>query len=1159
MTHSSLKMYVIKRNGERELMRYDKITDRNVELATGLEVDVAKLSQSVIQSLKNGMTTEEIDQLSAETAFFMSTYEPDFDALSARIAVSNLHKTTSSSFVEVCEKLHEAKLFRDDLFQFVQEHSTRIQQALDFSKDYEYSYFGFKTLEKSYLLKIGKKVVERPQHMLMRVAICVHGPFVNKNGAIVPGDIDKAIQVYKMLSKGLFTHASPTIFNAGSNREQLSSCFLLHTKDDLHHIYETNLRSALISKHAGGIGIDISSIRAKGSAIKSTNGKSDGIVPMIKVFNATAAYCNQCFVGETLVAIRDEHSPITETPTFFSRIRIRFVPISTIKVGDFVMAMSGQFREVTQVHQREVVDEQVYTIYDGSNRQVTCTGQHNFFVATNDEKGKGVNYSFVQACDLTIDHSIMMPGHFSTSRNRIYSIDISLFTGKVYDLTVDVEHNYLTQIGIAHNSGKRKGSIAMYLQPFHPDIFDFLGLRLNIPPEEMRARDIFLAMWVPDLFMKRVEEKGLWSLICPSVEPRLCETYGEEFEKIYLECEREKKYNRQVPAEDVFKAILHSQIETGMPYMLYKDKINKASMQKNIGIIRSSNLCVHGDTQLLTRDGYVPIKDLAESVAKAKVEAKAEATVEVWNGFEWTSVRPIHTGIASRMLKIWFSGQNSLFHDSNDTYVMMTDYHKVPLADGESGTKLVEAKEVQPGDTLSWWMVPSIEPSQTDSSKLVVNHGNPKLKIDVRVAAIEEVFGAFDTYCFTDHKRGLGVFNGVLLGNCAEIVEYTDGESVSVCNLSSIALPKFVETNQKSTTMNWELLGAVSEQAIENLNRIIDINYYPVEQAKKNNLEYRPVGLGVQGLADLFCMFNVNWGGKNDQGEMVQDPVARWLNRVVSEVMYFHALNKSADLAQLEGPYSKFEGSPISQGKLQYHLWYDISNDIDHLPWTDASHPMRKQIPEGLDIPILDWSSLIEKCKKGVRNSLLLANMPTASTSQILNNNECIEPFTSNLYSRSVLSGDFIIINKHLYKDLRQLGLWDKPLVDQIIEGDGSVQHLDQIPDSIRKKYATVWELSQKLLIDYAADRAPFIDQTQSMNLFIDHPTNSKLSSMHMYTWKKGLKTGMYYLRSKPAKAAVKFSILKDTAKSSSQQAAATKPVKKNIVCTDEICTVCSA
>jgi len=787
-------MFVINRKNDREAIRYDKITDRNVELSLGLNVNPAYLSKLVIESLKDGMTTSEIDELSAETSFFMSTYEPDYDTLATRISVSNLHKQTLSSFSETVKKLYYHKdkntgrtsnIISDSFMSFVEANASLLDEKMDYSRDYNYNYFGFKTLCRMYLHKLDGKIVERPQHMLMRVAVCIH-----------LGNIDKVFETYEEMSKGTFTHASPTLFNAGSRRAQLASCFLLKCEDDLEHIYETNKRSALISKYGGGIGIDITNVRCKGSIIHANNGKSDGLVPMCKVFNATANYANQ--------------------------------------------------------------------------------------------------------------------------------------------------------------QSRRKGSIAMYLQPWHPDILEFLALRYNNPPEELRARDLFTAMWIPDIFMRRVEADEMWSLIDPNVVRELCNTYGEEFDRIYENAEREGKFIKQLKAREVWKEILHSQQETGLPYIAYKDSINSKSNQMNIGLIRSSNLC-------------------------------------------------------------------------------------------------------------------------------------------------------------------------------CEILEYTDTNSVAVCNLSSISLPSFV----KDGKYNFSELGRIVKIAVKNLNNVIDRTYYPVVEAETNNLAYRPIGLGIQGLADVFSMFKLPWGSEN----------ATKLNRLISEVMYYYALEASHEFSiENEKVYNAFEGSPVSQGILQYDMW--------------GVTPLTK---EGVEIfgetLKLDWEGLKEKCKKGVSNSLLLALMPTATSSQILGNNECFEPVTSNIYTRSTNSGDYIIVNKHLAKDLKEIGLWNKDIVNKIIENNGSVQNVDEIPDNIKEVYKTVWEISQKVVIDYAADRAPFVDQTQSMNIFIDQPSYAKLSSMHLYGWKKGLKTGSYYIRSKPSRDAVKFTILKE------KKAEGKKYVKdgKEYVCTDEVCVACSS
>ena len=789
-------MYVITRDGKKTPIRYDKITDRNVEFASDLNVDVAKLSKAVIAGLKDGMYTSEIDNLSAETAFYMSTYEPEFDKLAVRIAVSNLHKSTNASFSETIQLLKEyinpktgksLNIISNRFYNFVQKNKEILDSSIVGTRDFKFSYFGFKTLQRSYLLKCEDKIVERPQYMWLRVACGIHMP--NKDEYTIEENnqsVEKVLKSYELMSQFYFTHASPTLFNAGSNSPQCSSCFLLTMDDDLRHIYTTNFRCAVISKHAGGIGIDITRVRAKGSTIHSTNGKSNGIVPMIKVFNSTAQFCDQ--------------------------------------------------------------------------------------------------------------------------------------------------------------SGKRKGSIAMYLEPWHPDVLDFLQLRFNLPPEDIRARDIFIAMWMNDLFMKRVEKDEMWSLFCPNSVPQLTETYGDEFESIYSQAEKEGKFVKQIKAQEVWKAILHSQMETGLPYICYKDSVNKKSNQKNLGIVRSSNLCV-------------------------------------------------------------------------------------------------------------------------------------------------------------------------------EIMEVTENNSIAVCNLSSIGLPVYVDQNTR--TFDYVKLGEVVEIITENLNKVIDINFYPLEEAKTNNLSYRPIGIGIQGLADVFALLDYSWGDKG----------SKRLNRLIMETIYYHALKRSCELSKRDGPYDGFYGSPASQGILQYHMWNT----------TPLSSEKDCEIQ-------LDWNTLIKDIKEfGLRNSLLIAHMPTASTAQIMGNNESHEPFTTNIFSRSTLAGDFSMVNKHLYSDLKKLNLWTPQLVDQILAADGSIQHLTQLPEHIRNKYKTIWELSQKISIDYAADRAPFIDQSQSLNIYLDYPTHAKLTSMHFYGWKKGLKTGSYYIHSKPARSAVKFTVSNEAIKSISTTTS-TKSISTNSI-----------
>jgi ribonucleoside-diphosphate reductase alpha chain len=753
-------MYVIKRNGTKEPVMFDKITDRIKKLCYGLNdlVDAVKVAMRVIEGLYDGVTTSELDNLAAETAASMTIAHPDYAQLAARIAISNLHKNTKKSFSETMSDMYhyvnprtgkESPLLSDEVYEVIQANAAYLDSRVIYNRDFNYDYFGFKTLERSYLLKINGKIVERPQHMLMRVSVGIH-----------LNDLEAAIETYELMSKKYFTHATPTLFNAGTPKPQMSSCFLLQMRDDsIDGIYDTLKQTAKISQSAGGIGLSIHNVRATGSYIRGTNGTSNGIVPMLRVFNDTARYVDQ-------------------------------------------------------------------------------------------------------------------------------------------------------------GGGKRKGSFAIYIETWHADIMEFLDLKKNHGKEEMRARDLFLAMWISDLFMKRVEEDGMWTLMCPNECPGLYDVYGEEFEKLYLEYEAAGKGRKTVKARELWEKILESQIETGTPYMLYKDAANRKSNQKNLGTIRSSNLCT-------------------------------------------------------------------------------------------------------------------------------------------------------------------------------EILEYTAPDEVAVCNLASISLPMFVENGQ----FNHQLLFDVTKRVTRNLNKVIDRNYYPVPEAENSNMRHRPVGLGVQGLADAFILLRMPF--TSDE--------AKKLNQEIFETLYFAAVTASMEMAKEEGPYSTFEGSPMSQGEFQYNLWGLKDEDLSGR-W--------------------DWASLRkEVVEHGVRNSLLVAPMPTASTSQILGNNEAFEPYTSNIYTRRVLSGEFIVVNKHLLEDLVNRGLWSESLKQEIMRHNGSIQNIDGIPQDLKDLYKTVWEMSMKDIIDMSRQRGYFIDQSQSLNLFMQDATYAKLTSMHFYAWKSGLKTGMYYLRTKSAVDAIKFTL----------------------------------
>ncbi|MEP0368673.1 MAG: ribonucleoside-diphosphate reductase subunit alpha [Cyclobacteriaceae bacterium] len=756
-------MLVVKRDGRRESVKFDKITARIEKLCDGLNADFVKpveIAKKVIDGLYDGVTTIELDNLASEIAATMTTRHPDFAKLAARISVSNLHKATEGSFSNTMKRLYtyvnpktseNAALLSTKVYGIIRANAKRLDDAIDYTRDYNYDFFGYKTLERSYLMKLDGKIVERPQHMLMRVSVGIHME-----------DIDAAIETYNLMSEKWFTHATPTLFNAGTPKPQLSSCFLLSMKDDsIDGIYDTLKQCAKISQSAGGIGLSIHNVRGTGAYIKGTNGNSNGIVPMLRNFDMTARYVDQ-------------------------------------------------------------------------------------------------------------------------------------------------------------GGGKRKGSFAIYLEPWHSDIFDFLQLKKNHGKEELRARDLFYAMWIPDLFMKRVEENGDWSLFSPDEAPNLYDTYGDEFEKLYEKYEKEGRARRTIKAQELWFEILESQIETGTPYVLYKDHANRKSNQKNLGTIRSSNLCT-------------------------------------------------------------------------------------------------------------------------------------------------------------------------------EIMEYTSPDEVAVCNLASIALNKFVK---EDGTYDHEKLYEVTKVATRNLNKVIDVNYYPVPEAKNSNMKHRPIGIGVQGLADTFMLMKMPF----------DSDAARQLNKEIFETLYFGAMETSMEIAQKEGAYETFKGSPVSKGIFQFDMW-GITPDSGRWDWYDLKQKVRKH---------------------GVRNSLLLAPMPTASTSQILGNNECFEPYTSNIYTRRVLSGEFIVVNKHLMNDLISLNLWDERMKNRIMEANGSIQNIPEIPEHIKEMYKTVWEISQKSIIDMSADRGAYICQSQSLNIHLQDANFGKMTSMHFYAWKKGLKTGMYYLRTKAATDAIKFTVAKE-------------------------------
>jgi len=1085
-------IYVVKRNGDRVPVSFDQILQRIRSLSEGLDhVNPDLVAQKVCNQLQDGMKTGQLDEFAAETcAMMQARYHPNYGKLAARIVISNHQKNTPATLLECIEALYHGPTqgISDEYHDLVTKHRDTYQAMIDYSRDFGFDYFGFKTLEKGYLLRKDGAIIERPQHMWMRVAIQLHGH-----------DFEHVKETYDALSHGYFIHATPTLFNSGTKSPQLSSCFLLQMSDDsITGIYKTLSDCAQISKWSGGIGLSVHNIRARGSKIHGTNGESTGIVPMLKVFNDTAKYVNQ--------------------------------------------------------------------------------------------------------------------------------------------------------------GGKRNGSFAIYLEPWHADIEEFLKLKLNQGAEEDRARDLFYGLWIPDLFMKRMEKGENWTLMCPSECPGLSDCHSEEFDALYAKYEAEGKGRKSIPAQKLWQMILDAQIQTGTPYLCYKDAANSKSNQQHLGTIKSSNLCVAPETLVLTENGHFPIKDLCDK------------TVRVWNGDEWSETTIRKTGSQQKLLTVNLSNgatltctpyHKFLVHESYTDSRSIKDSLRVDAQNLVGGMKLKkfkapvtissnndfprpythgffcgdgtysngrpscslygEKKNLVPyleirsmtgvedasgrlntqlhedmlpkftvplhsslNTQLRWFeglcdadgglarngtnesiQVASIRFEFLDKIRIMLLtmgvHSKVTKAFDARLTMLPDGFGGTkefeckplwrllvsssslyklstigfspkrltfatrkpqrdaeqfvkvecvvdvgrydDTYCFNEPLNHAGVFNGILTGNCTEIMEFTSPDETAVCNLGSLALPKFVENGK----FNFEKLRQYTSVLTRNLDIVIDKNFYPTPECENSNKRHRPVGIGIQGLADVLAMLRYPWASKE----------AAKLNREIFENIYFASVDGSRKRAietcldiphfgEIEsGVYPSFKGSPMSAGELQYDLWKDEPKETEYL----------------------DWNSLKERASKGLRNSLLVAPMPTASTSQILGNNECFEPFTSNLYTRRVLAGDFMVVNKYLVEELTNLNLWTSNVRSQIIEHNGSIQTISEIPADVRELYRTAWEIPQKTLINMAADRAPFICQSQSLNLFLSEPTYAKISSMHVYAWKQGLKTGCYYLRTKAATGAQKFTV----------------------------------
>jgi len=1074
------EMYVTKRSGEREIVSFDKILQRIKKLGAeaGIKLNYTTLVMKVIDQLYDGISTTKIDELSAEQCASLASTHPDYNTLAGRIVVSNHHKNTPTKFSDAMQKLYEhldkhgkqSPLVSAELYDLVISKKDELDAICDYNRDYLIDYFGFKTLDRAYLTRVNRVTIERPQHMWLRVAIGIHGQ-----------NMEKILETYDLMSKKYFTHATPTLFNAGTPHPQLSSCYLLSMESDsIEGIYNTLKDCALISKWAGGIGLHIHNVRASGSHIRGTNGSSNGIVPMLRVFNNTAKYVDQCVTPNTIIytkngpmAIEDciandtevenregqfeyiekvlEHpyegsmyeiktalngQPLHITPEHPIYVvkkpemycdtnawigKPEWVDAKDVEVGDYIvhrvpkvsfnyhelsldicyaygLILSGMCIAQTQENANNISADRVrpnwmYVVHSPNkieelaqffganaiNYEVRYMNYYNLIMWERNTVLPFTKSDFMINGKLRVGKKWIHLDEYRTARileglgnsDDITQISVDVqylklrmgklpnnciaheyswlvpvtstkeiqYSGLVYDLQMRSQHNYMLAGGLVHNGGgKRNGSFAIYLEPWHSDIEHFLQMRKNHGDEELKARDLFYALWIPDLFMERVKSDGLWTLMCPDECPGLSDVYGPAFKELYEKYESSGKGRKAVKARELWFQVLDAQMETGTPYLLYKDACNQKSNQKNIGTIKSSNLC-------------------------------------------------------------------------------------------------------------------------------------------------------------------------------CEVVQYSDDKETAVCNLASIALPAFVDTITNPPTFNYEKLHEVAQTVTYNLNRIIDVNYYPTEKTRLSNMRHRPIGIGVQGLADVFMMM----------GHPFISDEAKHINRIIFETIYHAALTESCNMAKVDGPYSTFQGSPASLGELQYDMWKVVPTEGRY-----------------------DWTGLKAEIQAhGLRNSLLLAPMPTASTSQILGYNECIEPITSNIYSRRTIAGEFIMANKYLMNDLLKLDLWNEKIKNSIIANHGSIQHIDIIPPEIRDKYKTVWELPMRHLIDMAADRGAFICQSQSLNLWLEDPNYSSLTSMHFYSWSKGLKTGIYYLRRRGRHQAQQFTIEPEKGKVAEEH--------------DEICEMCSS
>jgi ribonucleoside-diphosphate reductase alpha chain len=1480
------EMYVTKRDGQMEIVSFDKILRRLRTLGqeANIKINYTNLVIKVIDQLYDGISTTKIDELSAEQCASMSSIHPDYNILAGRIIVSNHHKNTSANFKDVMNALYKYRdkhdqlspLVTEKIIQIAEKYDYELNIILDYERDYLIDYFGFKTLERAYLMKINKKIVERPQHMWLRVAIGIHGD-----------NFERICETYEYMSQKYFTHATPTLFNAGTPHPQLSSCFLLAMESDsIEGIYNTLKDCALISKWAGGIGLHVHNIRASGSHIRGTNGQSNGLVPMLKVFNNTAKYVDQCVHPETIIYTTQgpkqiQHCVVGETEIFnltgdseviqnvlehsyegefleidtmhslyplritpehpvfvlrgqqkglnykviknrldkkianfewvdakdLSTTDMMIYPIPTYKrdisnisaddcyiygviLGDGSMCNKTESAGYVSIHttnKKHVADfmENYFTktctnftkqidnnttiirwnrsvhlpfryndFYDETKQKrvqpkwlnlpiekakyilkglidtdgcltnvksgelvfdstsinliesvrflcmrmgVLTSGYIRDRVGQSHETARGIienkKISYClripktrEICDLIkIDFNetqffkYMRYGDFMMS--RIQDIRTTQYQGVLYDLQMSKEHNYMIENGLVHNGGgKRNGSFAIYLEPWHADIEVFLQMRKNHGDEELKARDLFYALWVPDLFMERIKADGTWTLMCPDECPGLSDVYAEDFNTLYKKYENEGRGRKTVKARELWFQILDAQMETGTPYLCYKDACNKKSNQKNLGTIKSSNLCVAPETTILTDKGHKEIQDLKDQ------------TVNVWNGEEFSEVQVFQTGVDQELIEV----------ETNDgCKLTCTPYHKffIQKTYNKNSVQMVEAKDLNPNDKIMKCKYPVIDGKETmnyaythgffcgdgtytnanleekqlpldiaekfyvplnhslysklewfagycdadgtisvngDNKQLQIasiNHEflmsvkmmlqtcgiNPKLRLSkeagtsqlpdgkgghkdyvtqsvyrllitstelvklvnlgfspkrlqtnievqpnrsatqfIKIKSVQNNGRRDATYCFKEPKRHAGVFNGILTSQCTEIIEYSDDNESAVCNLASIALPTFIDaTDPTNPVFDFEKLHTISKVVTYNLNKIIDVNYYPTEKTKRSNMRHRPIGIGVQGLADVFMLMNMPF----------MSAEAKQLNKDIFETIYHGALEQSCEMAKVEGAYETFQGSPASEGILQFDMWQNAmgqSGAVQNAMGQSGAdqnavgksvadqNAMGQSVADqnamGQSEDRYDWTALkTQIIKDGLRNSLLMAPMPTASTSQILGFNECIEPITSNIYNRRTLAGEFILANKYLMNDLIRLDLWNEKIKNNIIANHGSVQHIDVIPVEIREKYKTVWEIPMRTLIDMAADRGVYICQSQSLNLWLEDPNYSSLTSMHFYSWSKGLKTGIYYLRRRGRHQAQQFTI---------------EPEKNNLGESnesEEICDMCSA